>query len=112
MSLPGGKCACVTALIGLLALIQTEAWGASATTGLGFIACREEQWLDDIFEVMANADTKGFDAMLETEKCLVVEENLVVTLTPSYSDNSDTVEYIHDGVHYWTIKEALHSVTQ
>lgn len=101
----------LTLLWSLFALQPNPAWGATATTALGFIACREEQWLDEIFEYMGNADQERFDALLDSEKCTIVEEGITVTLTPSYSATSDTVEYIYDGVRYWTIKEALYDIT-
>lgn len=104
--------AAIAAGIGILMwLFQGHAWAATATTGLGFIACREEQWLDEIFKYIANGDDERFQASLDSDECLIVDEGLTVTLDADYSDTNDTVEYVYDGVRYWTIKEALHDVT-
>ena len=102
------RCAATAAL---MLLFGGHAWGATATTGLGFIACHQEQWLDDIFKYIANGDDERFQGSLDSDECLIVDEGLIVTLSGDYTDTNDTVEYIYDGVHYWTIKEALHDVT-
>ena len=75
------------------------------TTNMWVVACRTEDWLDDMFTIMRKDDKENFALYILTEKCITLDEGTKVSV--SHRGFLKT-EFIYKGETYFTPSESIY----
>ncbi|AKH39172.1 MULTISPECIES: hypothetical protein [Nitrosomonas] len=64
----------------LLWLPSVEVHAFSAITRGGYVACTKKEWLEDMFRFSAAKDIYSLQSYLDSRKCIILKEGLLVTV--------------------------------
>jgi hypothetical protein len=73
----------------------------------GNIACISEQYLDDMTQFYLNKDKGSFQAYIDGGKCVVMKENLPITVMGRSGFMWSKTEFVFKGVRFWSASEAI-----
>ena len=79
----------------------------SAKTVYNSIACRTEDWLDDMIKFAAVRDTQSGDTYIKTKKCFILKGGLSVTIIKWPGLFGGKAQFAFRGVKFWTYREGL-----
>lgn len=92
-------------IILIFVLLSANANAQAATTKAGYLACINEQYLDDIIQFKRERDRQRGEQYITTKKCVVPKKGLEVTVVDTSVEGKTQFDY--NGFKLWTITDAL-----
>ncbi|SFM56100.1 hypothetical protein [Nitrosomonas communis] len=90
----------------ILWLPSVEAYAFNAITKGGYVACTKKEWLEDMFSFSAEKDINSLQSYLDSKKCIIIKEGLLVTIK-EFPGLSNIVVFVYRGVIMWAHINAL-----
>jgi len=91
-------------------LFAVQLYALSATTRGTYASCSKKEWLQDMLKFANAKDFDSFQAYLTTEKCLILQSGLKVTVT-DHGVFSGVSCFVFKGFKLWTVTEELENMT-
>ena len=73
----------------------------------GYVACKNEKWLDDMARFRSVGDRERYEAYINEGKCLILEDGLQVTVTNWPGLLGGKTGFILAEEKFWAVREAI-----
>ena len=92
-------------IILIFVLLSANANAQTATTKTGYLACINEQYLDDIIQFKRERDRQRGEQYITAKKCVAPKKGLEVTIVDTSVEGK--IQFDYNGFKLWTVTDAL-----
>ena len=92
-------------IILIFVLLSANANAKTGVTKTGYLACINEQYLDDIIQFKRERDRQRGEQYVTSKKCVAPKRGLVVTVVDTSKEGK--IQFDYNGFKLWTVTDAL-----